>query len=157
VVSDWSAITVSPFGQRRYCLRPHSASVSSCTLPPRVLYAWSRKLEGLRDSDIAAELRVLALRVGKEVGTRDVHHSIGLVSPSPIEPGELTVTPDRRPARRQIEHPLMLDTSRPAASPQASHRAVCIPFSPRSRATLQPDSRVQIPNQTPKKASGSAV
>jgi excisionase family DNA binding protein len=55
-----------------------------------------RKNEGMRDTDIAAELRAVGLRTarGNEFGTRDVRnvrHSIGLARPSPLEPGELTV------------------------------------------------------------------
>ncbi len=49
-----------------------------------------RKLEGLRDTDIAAELRALGLRTarGHEFGTRDVRnvrHTIGLARPSPLD------------------------------------------------------------------------
>jgi len=56
-----------------------------------------RKLEGLRDTDIAAELRDLGLRTarGHEFGTRDVRnvrHTIGLARPSPLDAGELTVS-----------------------------------------------------------------
>ena len=55
-----------------------------------------RKVEAMRDTDIAAELRALGLRTarGHEFGTRDVRnvrHSIGLSRSSPLEPGELTV------------------------------------------------------------------
>jgi hypothetical protein len=56
-----------------------------------------RKLEGLRDTDIAAELRDLGLRTarGHEFATRDVRnvrHTIGLARPSPLDTGELTVS-----------------------------------------------------------------
>ncbi len=55
-----------------------------------------RKLEGLRDADIAAELRAAGLRTarGHEFGTQDVRnvrHSIRLSRPSPLQPGELSV------------------------------------------------------------------
>jgi excisionase family DNA binding protein len=55
-----------------------------------------RKMEGQRDTDIAAELRALGLRTarGHQFETRDVRnvrHSLGLARPSPLEPGELTV------------------------------------------------------------------
>jgi excisionase family DNA binding protein len=55
-----------------------------------------RKNEGMRDSDIAAELRAHGARTarGHEFGphdVRNVRHTIGLTRPSPLEPGELTV------------------------------------------------------------------
>jgi excisionase family DNA binding protein len=55
-----------------------------------------RKNQGMRDTDIATELRALGLHTarGHEFGTRDVRnvrHSIRLTRPSPLEPGELTV------------------------------------------------------------------
>jgi DNA invertase Pin-like site-specific DNA recombinase len=56
-----------------------------------------RKLEGLRDSDIVDELRALGLRTarGNEFArqhVRNVRYSIGLSGPSPLGPGELTVS-----------------------------------------------------------------
>ena len=55
-----------------------------------------RKLEGVRDRDIASELRAAGLRTarGHEFGTQDVRnvrHTLRLARPSPLEPGELTV------------------------------------------------------------------
>jgi DNA invertase Pin-like site-specific DNA recombinase len=55
-----------------------------------------RKREGLRDSDVAAELRSLGLRTawGHEFGSADVRNvrsSIGLSAQPPLGPGELTV------------------------------------------------------------------
>ncbi|MGH9223935.1 MAG: helix-turn-helix domain-containing protein [Acidimicrobiales bacterium] len=52
--------------------------------------------EGLRDTDIAAELRALGLRTarGHEFhgpDVRNVRHTIGLSRPCPLRPDELTV------------------------------------------------------------------
>lgn len=92
-----------------------------------------RKNEGMRDSDIAAELRALGLHTarGHEFGIRDVRNvrtSIGLSRPSPLEPGELTV--------RQVAERLGIATQtvyywlRIGVLPyrQPATGAICIPF-----------------------------
>jgi hypothetical protein len=75
----------------------HSATrARMLTDPDSIDLIRRRKNEGVRDSDIAAELHALGLHTarGHEFGIRDVRNvrtSIGLSRPSPLEPGELTV------------------------------------------------------------------
>ena len=84
----WSSVQRTAHGH------PHTdAYPPSCNRPHQ-----RRKLEEMRDTDIAAELSALGLRTarGHEFRTRDVRnlrHSIGLARPSPLEAGELTVKP----------------------------------------------------------------
>lgn len=122
-----------------------------------------RKLEGLRDTDIAAELRALGLRTarGNEFGTRDVRnvrHSIGLAGPSPLEPGELTV--GQVAARLGVKPGTVYYWLRADLLPHRKRAtgAVCIPFSAKTEAALQARPAVsRHMKQTQKKTLGGAV
>jgi hypothetical protein len=122
-----------------------------------------RKQEGLRDTDIAAELRAIGLRTarGNEFGTRDVRnvrHSIGLARPSPLQPGELTVS--QVAARLGVKSSTVYYWLRAGL---LHHRkkatgAVCIPFSAEIEATLRARPAVSRHlKRTRKKAIGGAV
>jgi DNA invertase Pin-like site-specific DNA recombinase len=122
-----------------------------------------RKLEGLRDTDIAAELRALGLRTarGNEFGTpdvRNVRHSIGLARPSPLEPGELTVS--QIAARLGVKPGTVCYWLRAGLLPHRKRAtgAVCIPFSAQAEATLR--ARLAVSRhmkRTQKKTIGGAV
>jgi len=122
-----------------------------------------RKLEGLRDSDIAAELRTLGLRTarGHEFGTRDVRnvrHSIGLARPPDTEPGELTV--GQVAARLGAKPGTVYYWLRAGLLPHRKKAtgAVCIPFSAEIEAALRARPAVSRHlTQTQKKAMGGAV
>jgi len=122
-----------------------------------------RKLEGLRDSDIAAELRTLGLRTarGHEFGTRDVRnvrHSIGLARPPDTEPGELTV--GQVAARLGAKPGTVYYWLRAGLLPHRKKAtgAVCIPFSAEIEAALRARPAVSRHlTQTQKKAIGGAV
>jgi DNA invertase Pin-like site-specific DNA recombinase len=122
-----------------------------------------RKLEGMRDSDIAAELSALGLRTarGHEFGRLDVRNvraSIGLARPSPLEPGELTV--------KQVAEQLGVKPGTVyywlrigiLAYRQPATGAVCIPFSPEVEAELRARPAVsrQV-NSNYKKSHGGVV
>ena len=120
-----------------------------------------RKLEGQRDTDIAAELRALGLRTarGHQFETRDVRnvrHSLGLARPSPLEPGELTVT--QVAARLDVKPGTVYYWIRtgllPARKPATGE--ICIPFSPEIEATLRA-RRTRRAASTTTKAVGGAV
>jgi hypothetical protein len=122
-----------------------------------------RKLEGLRDTDIAAELRTLGLRTarGNEFGTRDVRnvrHSIGLARPPALEPGELTV--NQVAARLGVKTGTVYYWLRAGL---LTHRkkatgAVCIPFSAEIEAALRTRPAVSRHlTQARNKAIGGAV
>lgn len=125
----------------------------------------SRKLDGMRDSDIAAELRSLGIRTarGHEFGTRDVRnvrHSIGLARPSPLEPGELTVSQvaDRLGVKPGTVYYWLRSGDLPHR--KRATGAICIPFSPKVEAALRARpalTRQADADRTPKKASGGAV
>ena len=119
-----------------------------------------RKLEGQRDTDIAAELRALGLRTarGHQFGTRDVRnvrHSLGLARPSPLEPGELTVT--QVAARLDVKPGTVYYWIRtgllPARKPATGE--ICIPFSPEIEATLQARRTRQVASTTTKAVGGA--
>ena len=122
-----------------------------------------RKLEGLRDTDIAAELRNLGLRTarGHEFGTRDVRnvrHTIGLARPSPLDAGELTV--NQVAARLGVKPSAVYYWLRAGDLPYRKRAtgAVCIPFSTETEATLR--ARLAVSrhvNRTQNKATGGAV
>jgi DNA invertase Pin-like site-specific DNA recombinase len=122
-----------------------------------------RKLEGLRDTDIAAELRALGLRTarGNQFGTRDVRnvrHSLGLARPSPLEPGELTV--GQVAARLGVKPGTVYYWLRAGLLPHRKRAtgAICIPFSAQTEATLR--ARLAVSRhmkQTEKKTVGGAV
>jgi DNA invertase Pin-like site-specific DNA recombinase len=122
-----------------------------------------RKLEGLRDTDIAAELRDLGLRTarGHEFGTRDVRnvrHTIGLARPSPLDAGELTVS--QVAARLGVKASAVYYWLRAGDLPYCKRAtgAVCIPFSTEMEATLRARPAVSRHlNRTQKKATGGAV
>jgi len=119
-----------------------------------------RKLEGRRDTDIAAELRALGLRTarGHQFETRDVRnvrHSLGLARPSPLEPGELTVTQvaaqlDVKPGSVYywIRTGLLL-ARKPATG------EICIPFSPEIEATLRARRTRRVASTTTKAVGGA--
>jgi len=120
-----------------------------------------RKLEGLRDTDIAAELRALGLRTarGHEFGTRDVRnvrHTIGLARPSPLDDGELTV--NQVAARLGVKPGAVYYWLRAGDLPyrKGATGAVCIPFSTEIEATLRARPAVTR-HITQKKAIGGAV
>jgi excisionase family DNA binding protein len=101
-----------------------------------------RKNEGMRDTDIAGELRALGLQTarGHEFGTRDVRnvrHSIGLTRPSPLEPGELTVR--EVAARLGVEPGTVYYWLRTGQIPhrKPTTGAVCIPFTADTEAALR--------------------
>jgi DNA invertase Pin-like site-specific DNA recombinase len=122
-----------------------------------------RKLEGLRDTDIAAELRGLGLRTarGHEFGTRDVRnvrHTIGLARPSPLDASELTVS--QVAARLGVKASAVYYWLRAGDLPYCKKAtgAVCIPFSTKIEATLRARPAVSRHlNRTQKKATGGAV
>jgi DNA invertase Pin-like site-specific DNA recombinase len=122
-----------------------------------------RKLEGLRDTDIAAQLRALGLRTarGNEFGTRDVRnvrHSIGLARPSPLQPGELTV--GQVAARLGVKPGTVYYWLRAGLLPHRKRAtgAVCIPFSAKTEAALRARPAVsRHMKQTQKKTAGGAV
>lgn len=122
-----------------------------------------RKLEGLRDTDIAAELRALGLRTarGNEFGTRDVRnvrHSIGLARPSPLEPGELTA--GQVAARLGVKPGTVYYWLRTGLLPHRKRAtgAVCIPFSAQTEAALRARPAVsRHMKRTQKKTVGGAV
>jgi excisionase family DNA binding protein len=122
-----------------------------------------RKLEGLRDTDIAAELRAHGLRTarGNEFGTRDVRnvrHSIGLARPPALEPGELTVS--QVAARLGAKPGTVYYWIRAGLLPHHKRAtgAVCIPFSAEIEAALRARPAVSRHlTQTQKKAIGGAV
>jgi len=118
-----------------------------------------RKLEGLRDTDIAAELRALGLRTarGNEFGTRDVRnvrHSLGLTRPPPLEPGELTVS--QVAARLGVKPGTVYYWLRTGLLPHRKRAtgAVCIPFSAKTEATLRARPAMK---RTRNKTIGGAV
>jgi DNA invertase Pin-like site-specific DNA recombinase len=122
-----------------------------------------RKLEGLRDTDIAAELRALGLRTarGNEFRTRDVRnvrHSIGLARPSPLEPGELTVS--QVAARLGVKPGTVYYWLKAGLLPHRKRATgtVCIPFSAQTEATLRARPAVsRHMKRTQKKTVGGAV
>jgi DNA invertase Pin-like site-specific DNA recombinase len=122
-----------------------------------------RKLQGLRDTDIAAELRALGLRTarGNEFRTRDVRnvrHSIGLARPSPLEPGELTVS--QVAARLDVKPGTVYYWLRTGLLPHHKRPtgAVCIPFPAEIEATLRAQPAVSRHiKPTQKRAIGGAV
>lgn len=122
-----------------------------------------RKQEGLRDTDIAAELRALGLRTahGNEFRTRDVRnvrHSIGLARPSPLEPGELTVS--QAAARLGVKPATVYYWLRADLLPHRKRPtgAICIPFSAHTEATLRARPAVsRHMKRTQKKTTGGAV
>jgi DNA invertase Pin-like site-specific DNA recombinase len=122
-----------------------------------------RKLEGLRDTDIAAELRALGLRTarGNEFGTRDVRnvrHSLGLLRPSPLQPGELTVS--QVAARLGVKPGTVYYWLRAGLLPHRKRATgvVCIPFSAKTEATLRARPAVsRHMKRTQKKTIGGAV
>jgi DNA invertase Pin-like site-specific DNA recombinase len=122
-----------------------------------------RKLEGLRDTDIAAELRDLGLRTarGHEFATRDVRnvrHTIGLARPSPLDTGELTVS--QVATRLGVKPSAVYYWLRTGDLPyrKTATGAVCIPFSTEIEATLRARPAVsRHVNRTQKKATGGAV
>jgi excisionase family DNA binding protein len=101
-----------------------------------------RKNEGMRDSDIAEELRSLGLRTarGHEFGrhdVRNVRHTIGLTRPSPLEPGELTV--HEVAARLGVKPGTIYYWLRTGDIPhrKPATGAVCIPFTADIEAALR--------------------
>lgn len=119
-----------------------------------------RKLEGQRDTDIAAELRALGLRTarGHQFETRDVRnvrHSLGLARPSPLEPGELTVT--QVAARLDVKPGTVYYWIRtgllPARKPATGE--ICIPFSPEIEATLRARRTRRVASTTTKAVGGA--
>ena len=119
-----------------------------------------RKLEGQRDTDIAAELRALGLRTarGHQFETRDVRnvrHSLGLARPSPLEPGELTVT--HVAARLHVKPGTVYYWIRtgllPARKPATGE--ICIPFSPEIEATLRARRTRRVASTTTKAVGGA--
>ena len=120
-----------------------------------------RKLDGLRDTDIAAELRTLGLRTarGHEFRTRDVRnvrHTIGLARPSPLDDGELTV--NQVAARLGVKPGAVYYWLRAGDLPYRKRAtgAVCIPFPTEIEATLRARPAVTR-HITQKKAIGGAV
>ena len=122
-----------------------------------------RKNEGMRDTDIAAELRELGLHTarGHEFGTRDVRnvrHSIGLTRPSPLEPGELTV--HEVASRLGVKPGTVYYWLRAG---QMLHRkpatgAVCIPFTADIEAALRArPALARLITRTQRTATGGAV
>jgi excisionase family DNA binding protein len=122
-----------------------------------------RKNEGLRDTDIAAELRVLGLHTarGREFGTRDVRnvrHSIGLSRPSPLEPDELTVR--EVAARLGVKPGTVYYWLRTGEIPhrKPATGAVCIPFTADIEAALRARPAVaRFIARTQPTATGGAV
>lgn len=122
-----------------------------------------RKLEGLRDTDIAAELRDLGLRTarGNVFGTRDVRnvrHSLGLEGLSPLEPGELAV--NQVAARLGVKPGTVYYWLRAGDLPYRKRAtgAVCIPFSAEIETALRARPAVSRHlERTQKKAIGGAV
>jgi DNA invertase Pin-like site-specific DNA recombinase len=119
-----------------------------------------RKLEGQRDTDIAAELRALGLRTarGHQFETRDVRnvrHSLGLARPSLLKPGELTVT--QVAARLDVKPGTVYYWIRtgllPARKPATGE--ICIPFSPEIEATLRARRTRRVASTTTKAAGGA--
>lgn len=122
-----------------------------------------RKSEGMRDTDIAAELRAAGLHTarGHEFGIRDVRnlrHSIGLSRPSPLEPGELTVR--EVAARLGVKAGTVYYWLRTG---EISHRkpatgAICIPFTADTEAALRARPAVaRLIARTQPTATGGAV
>lgn len=122
-----------------------------------------RKHEGMRDSDIAAELRALGARTarGHEFGTRDVRnvrHTLRLTRPSPLEHGELSV--HGVAARLGVKPGTIYYWIRTGEIPhrKPATGAICIPFTAdieaklRARPTI---ARLIARNQTD--ATGGAV
>jgi DNA invertase Pin-like site-specific DNA recombinase len=122
-----------------------------------------RKLEGLRDTDIAAELRDLGLRTarGHEFRTRDVRnvrHTIGLARPSPLDGGELTVS--QVAARLGVQPSAVYYWLKAGDLPyrKTATGTVCIPFSTETEATLRARTAVSRHlNRAQNKATGGAV
>jgi excisionase family DNA binding protein len=122
-----------------------------------------RKNEGLRDSDIAAELRALGLHTarGHEFGTRDVRnvrHSIGLSRPSPLQTSELTVS--EVAARLGVKPGTVYYWVRLGEIPhrKPATGAICIPFTPDIEAALRDRpaiARLTAPTTTT--ATGGAI
>jgi DNA invertase Pin-like site-specific DNA recombinase len=122
-----------------------------------------RKLEDVRDTDIAAELRALGLRTarGHEFRTRDVRnvrHSLGLARPSPLEAGELTVS--QVAARLGVKPGTVYYWLKTGLLDhrKAGTGAVCIPFSAETEAKLRTRRvRSRNPKRTEKTALGGAL
>jgi excisionase family DNA binding protein len=122
-----------------------------------------RKNEGMRDSDIAAELRAHGARTarGHEFGphdVRNVRHTIGLTRPSPIEPGELTV--NEVAARLGVKPGTVYYWLRTGEIPhrKPATGAICVPFTAEIEAKLRARpaiARLITRNQT--NAKGGAV
>lgn len=150
LISDVT-LTSDPAGDEirvgiRWCAGAHEEQLATRTRmltdPDAIELIRRRKNEGMRDSDIAAELRELGLHTarGHQFGIRDVRNvrtSIGLSRPSPLEPGELTV--------RQVAERLGIATQtiyywlRIGVLPyrQPATGAVCIPFTADTEAALR--------------------
>ena len=122
-----------------------------------------RKNEGMRDTDIAAELRARGLRTarGHEFGTRDVRnvrHSIRLTRPSPLEPGELTVR--EVAARLGVKPGTVYYWLRIGEIPHRKPAigAVCIPFTADVEAALRARPAVaSLITRTQPTTTGGAV
>ncbi len=133
------------------------------TDPTAVELIRRRKNENMRDTDIAAELRALGLTTahGHDFTIRDVRNvrtTIGLVRPSPLEPGELTVrdVATRLGVSTGTIYYWLRNDQIPYRQPATG--ALCIPFTPDIEAEFRARpaiARLITRNQTT--ATGGAV